>query len=86
MMMVVVMVVMMVMVAMMAMMLTMVRTKETVEVEEHKVELEEGGVRLKLTVVLNIIIIIIIINISRNMCAPNQSLLNVLKGCAHVFN
>jgi len=27
------------------------RTKETVEVEEHKVELEEGGVRLKLTVV-----------------------------------
>ena len=84
MMMVVVMVVMMVMVAMMAMMLTMVRTKETVEVEEHKVELEEGGVRLKLTVVLNIIIIII--NISRNMCAPNQSLLNVLKGCAHVFN
>ena len=85
MMMVVVMVVMMVMVAMMAMMLTMVRTKETVEVEEHKVELEEGGVRLKLTVVLNIIIIIIII-ISRNMCAPDQSLLNVLKGCAHVFN
>ena len=52
MMMVVVMVVIMVMVVvMMAMMLTMVRTKETVEVEEHKVELEEGGVRLKLTVV-----------------------------------
>ena len=74
-----------VMVVMMVTMVTMVRTKETVEVEEHKVELEEGGVRLKLTVVLNIIIIIIII-ISRNMCAPNQGLLNVLKGCAHVFN
>ena len=36
---------------MVLMMVTMVRTKETVEVEEHKVELEEGGVRLKLTVV-----------------------------------
>ena len=27
------------------------RSEETVTVEEHKVELEEGGVRLKLTVV-----------------------------------
>ena len=77
---------MMMVVVMVVMMVMMARTKETVEVEEHKVELEEGGVRLKLTVVLNIIIIIIIIIISRNMCAPNQSLLNLLKGCAHVFN
>ena len=36
------------------------RSKETVRVEEHKVELEEGGVRLKLTVVKMFMMILII--------------------------
>ena len=42
------------------------RSKETVRVEEHKVELEEGGVRLKLTVV-KILMTISIMNITMIM-------------------
>ena len=55
------------------------RSKETVRVEEHKVELEEGGVRLKLTVVRILTI-----------TTPKTGFLNSLKGCTfavegHIF-